>query len=98
MAEDVDTGLRKNMEIFTRKFLAQQAQLEALEHTIVRQSNRVVSRVSAEFRKGPHDRVQDPVAFLSLFARQPMLTSIRKQIKALWKEMVCSYSPVFVPN
>ncbi|KAF7373379.1 hypothetical protein MSAN_00547500 [Mycena sanguinolenta] len=60
MAEDVDTGLRRNMETFTRKLLAQQAQLEALEHTIIRQSNRVVHRVSEELRKGPHNRVQDP--------------------------------------
>ncbi|KAJ6476220.1 hypothetical protein C8R45DRAFT_373523 [Mycena sanguinolenta] len=60
MAEDVDNGLKRNMEIFTRKMLAQQAQLEALEHTIIRQSNRVVHRVSEELRKGPHNRVQDP--------------------------------------
>ncbi|KAJ7442128.1 hypothetical protein B0H11DRAFT_2251578 [Mycena galericulata] len=60
MAEDLDAGLEKNMQTFRRKLREQQRQLKALERTVVSQSNRVVSVLSAALRRGPHDRVQDP--------------------------------------
>ncbi|KAJ7468605.1 hypothetical protein FB451DRAFT_1177382 [Mycena latifolia] len=54
--EDMETGLKRNMETFVRKLHEQQRQLEAkLEYTVIRQGDRVV----AALREGPHDRVQD---------------------------------------
>ncbi|KAJ7141879.1 hypothetical protein C8R43DRAFT_831666, partial [Mycena crocata] len=60
MAEDVDTGLRRNMHTFKRKLHEQQRQLKALEMTVIRQGHLVVSELSQKIQEGPHNRVQHP--------------------------------------
>ncbi|KAJ7682935.1 hypothetical protein B0H17DRAFT_52677 [Mycena rosella] len=44
------------METFARKLHEQQRQLVALEHTVIRQGDRVIFAMG----QGPHKRVQDP--------------------------------------
>ncbi|KAF8183828.1 hypothetical protein K438DRAFT_1974856 [Mycena galopus ATCC 62051] len=48
MSEDVDIGLQKNIQTFTRKLHAQQELLAALENTIVQQSNQEMKELWAE--------------------------------------------------
>ncbi|KAE9399207.1 hypothetical protein BT96DRAFT_702221 [Gymnopus androsaceus JB14] len=56
LAVNIDDDLKKNLQVFNRKFDEQQRLLQHIEETVIRQGSRVISA----FREGPHDRIYDP--------------------------------------
>jgi hypothetical protein len=56
LSEDVDYVLKKNMEIFERKFEIQKRQIEDLAKVVGHEGDRIIAAVTT----GPHDRILDP--------------------------------------
>ena len=61
--EEPAAAIKKNAELFNRKFDIQRRQIqEDIEHAVSREGDRIISAVNS----GPHERVLDPVC---LFVR-----------------------------
>ena len=62
--ENPEIAVRKNLEVFERKFRMQQRELaEEMQRMVHHEGDRVIEAVTS----GPHDRIIDPVSSLSTF-------------------------------
>jgi hypothetical protein len=62
LGEDIDEALKKNFRLFERKLDFQQKQLDDLQVSFHTESQRIITTILS----GSHDRIDDPVSFLSL--------------------------------